>query len=417
MVEIKRSNLGLKGFITFFSLAFLIFSFAAPDIFAGKKPKKHVKHATSHSTRDRSSKQQHQAQKRVRYHVFKVERDRVAKLKKSSFLNKRPYQFASPIVEGDRLYVGVDAGFFYAVDIAKGKKIWEFKSDGPIHSKATFSGDTVYVGDSKAYVYAINAENGQERWRSLLDAEVLTTPLVSGSKLYAADMSGRLYALDLSTGTEVWHTDPNDRHIGFSVRRSASPVASGGIIYLGTASGALIAFHESNGTVAWVRQLGNRSSQVYDVDSTPVVANGMVFAASADGETFGLDAASGRVVWSADAGGVNDILYSDGKLYVSGGGVLSALDPATGNIFWEQNLNTPEISSPAAGENFIAVVSAIDKLYLIDRQNGDIAYERYVKKGSLSDPVVVGSNLYVLSNSGSLYSFKVRNANAPKSKN
>lgn len=359
-----------------------------------------------------SSQRPHEYRRMMRHKIglrrFKVSKDRIAKLKTSSILNKRPYQFATPIIEDGRLYVGVDAGRFYAFDISRGDMVWEFQTEGPVQGKAALGDDTVYFGDSKAFVYAIDKNTGVERWRSKLDAEALATPLVAGTRLYAADMSGRLYAIDRADGEAIWHTDPNDRGVGFSVRRASAPRIFGDLILLGTSTGAMIAFRTADGSIAWVRQLGARQSQVYDVDSTPLVIGDRVYAASADGATFCLEAPTGRVVWSQDVGGANDILYNNGRLYVSGQGVLSQVDPSNGEIYWQQDLETPEVSSPVAGENLVAVVSTTTKLYLIDSETGDVVYERFIGKGSLGDPQSFGNDLYLLSNTSRLYSFNVR---------
>jgi outer membrane protein assembly factor BamB len=115
----------------------------------------------------------------------------------------------------------------------------------------------------------------------------------------------------------------------------------------------------------------------------------------------------GEILWGVPAGGANDLLYHDGVLYASGAGMLAAIDPATGSKFWEQNLDTPGISSPAGGKGYIAVVSTQDKLYLVDQYNGDIVFERYVRRGSFGDPFILGDELFVVANTSRLFSFYV----------
>ncbi len=339
---------------------------------------------------------------------FKISKDRIAKLKKSSFWNKRPYQFASPIVENGRLYVGCDAGRFYAFDVPRGKKVWEFKSEGPVQARAALSDGTVYLADTKAFVYALDAESGAERWRARLDSEVLATPLVSGTRLIVTDLSGRIYALDRGTGGRIWNTDTADKGLGFSVRRASSPIEVGGRIIIGTSSGSVIAYNSGDGTVAWVRQIGDRQSRIHDVDSRPLSAGGSVFVSSADGNFAALNPVDGGVLWTSEAGGVNDPIFHEGRIYASGDGVLTALSPESGTISWQQDLETPEISSPAGGERFVVVATTTDKFYIIDSENGDIIYDRFIRKGSFGDPVIDGEHLYILSNSGALYGFKLK---------
>ncbi len=339
---------------------------------------------------------------------FDLDRRRVVKLKPTTIWNKRPYQFSTPHVAEGRIFVGVDSGWFYAIGTKPPHKAWHFNAVGPIQAEAEVAAGTVYVGDCKGYVYALDAEGGTLRWKLQLDAEIMAKPLAVGDRLYVQTLSGRLFALDRQRGIEIWHTDASERSFGFSVRRSADPVLYDGLLYVGTSAGTLFAFREADGSIVWARQLGDRQSLVYDVDSTPLFVDGHLYVASADGRLFRIEPKSGRVLWATEAGGATDLLFHDGVLYASGGGRLYAVDPESGFLKWEQDLETPGISSPAAGKNYIAVVTTEDKLYLVDIDNGDIAFDRYVRKGTFGDPVIVGDQLIVLANTGRLFSFRVR---------
>lgn len=330
------------------------------------------------------------------------------KLKKSTFWNHRPYQFASPLLVDNIVYVGCDAGFFYGIDASREKKLWKFKTGGPVHGRAAFADGEVYFGDTEGEVYALDAATGQKKWNVTLDSEIMATPLVIGSSLYVATMSGRLYALDRAGGTERWHTASDEREFGFSVREASSPIEVNGMIIVGTSTGELKAMRVSDGGVVWTTQLGNFQAQVYDVDSTPLYANGRLYAATADGALFCLDPQSGKVIWDSRAGGNGDLTFRDGRLYSTGKGSLYSIDPESGMIGWQQEFETGEISSPAAGDGFVAVVSTRDKFSIVESTSGDVAYERYVGKGSYGDPVISGNMVYLLDNTGRLYAFKVR---------
>ena len=338
-----------------------------------------------------------------------VTRGLVIKLKPSTLWNKRPYQFSTPEIDGKKLYVGVDSGYFYSIGINPPKKLWFYKAEGPVQAKALASGDDVFFGDCKGYAYSLNAENGKLNWKIQLDAEIMARPLAVGDMIYIFTMSGRLFALDKKRGVELWHTDASERSFGFSVRRAADPVLYNGVIYIGTSAGTLFAYREVDGALLWARQLGDRQSMVYDLDSTPLFIEDKLYVASADGQLFCMDPTNGTVIWSIGVGGADDMLYHEGRLYVSGGsGNLYAVDPASGNLLWEQDLETAGISSPAGGKNYVTVVTTDKKLYIIDADNGDIIFDRYVKKGSFGDPVVLGDKLIVLANTGRLFTFKIR---------
>ena len=339
---------------------------------------------------------------------FKVKKDRISKLKKSTFWNKRPFQFSTPLVAEGKLFVGCDAGYFYAFRVPREKKLWRYKTEGPVQSKPAYSNGTVFFGDGKGVFYALDAESGSLKWTARLDTEVLAAPLVVGSRIYIPTMSGRMYAIDTATGTEYWHSVADEKEFGFSVRRAASPSEGYGLIFQGTATGDVRALRQSDGQIVWETRIGSPQSRIYDVDSTPLLYEGQLFAASADGLLYSLNPADGSANWVSDAGGVNDIVYKDGRLFTTGRGNLYSIDPSTGLIFWSQDFDKPAMSSPAAGDGFIAVVSTIDKIYIVESSTGDIAYERFIRKGSLGDPIVVDEKeVYVLSNSGRLFSFEV----------
>lgn len=379
---------------------------AAPSARASKsKPSRGVTSQESHSLPSKYARQKYrsEAAKRIR-----ASRDSVEKLKKSTFWNHRPYQFASPLLVDNLVYVGCDAGFFYAIDANKEKKLWKFKTNGPVQGKAAFADGDVYFGDTEGVVYALEAATGQKKWTTQLDSEIMATPLVLGQSLYVVTMSGRLFAIDRMSGSEQWHTASDERDYGFSVREASSPIEVNGMIIVGTSTGELKAMRASDGGVVWSAQLGNLQAQVYDVDSTPLFVNGRLYAATADGTLFCLDPQNGKVIWDSRAGGNGDLSFRDGRLYSSGKGSLYSIDPESGMVAWQQDFETGEISSPAAGDGFVAVVSTRDKFSIVESTSGDVAYERYVGKGSYGDPVISDNMVYLLDNTGRLYAFKVR---------
>jgi outer membrane protein assembly factor BamB len=396
----------IRRFVVCVSLAAMLLP--AVTASAYKQPNKH--HYTSQESRQRPDqyRRANRYGKGDAFKRFKVKKINVSHLKKSSFWNKKPYQFATPVVVGEKLYVGVDAGVFYAFRVPRVKKLWKFKTKGPVQAQAAVADGSVFVGDGKGFVYALDAETGDLKWTATLDTEIMAQPLILGATLYIPTMSGRMYALDTGTGAEIWHTAADEKEFGFSVRGSASPTAGYGLIFQGTATGEVRAIRQSDGATMWTTRLGSPQNRVYDVDSEPLLLDGQLYAASADGLLYSMDPNDGSITWASDAGGLNNIVSSDGRLFTTAGGMLYCLDPATGLVFWNQDFEKPAMSSPAAGDGFITVVSTIDKIYVVESATGDVAFERYVRKGSLGDPIVVDEKyVYVLSNSGRLFSFEV----------
>lgn len=387
----------------FTAITFLVPVLSLP-LHAKTRPNRHLLSWESLQAKERSKKwrQFKKSDRRV-----SVKRLKVVRLKKSSFWNRRPFQFSTPIVSDSMVYVGVDAGMFYGVDVRQLKKAWQYKTEGPVQAPALLEGERVYFGDADGHAYALNKEDGTEIWKVRLGSLVFAKPLIIGGVIYFVTNSSQLFALRKDTGAIMWSTDPFPKAIGFSVRRGSSPVLMDNTILFGNSQGTLLAYN-TDGNVAWARQLGNKQALVSDLDSRPIVEGGCVYVATADQNVFCVSPQDGHVIWHIpDLGGANDLLLSGDSLYVSGAGILSKIDSTSGNLVWEQDLETAGISSPAIGDDIIAVISTEDKFYLIDPDTGDIIFDRYVRKGSFGDPVFSGNYLFILSNTGRLFTFKI----------
>lgn len=251
-----------------------------------EKPKKHF---LAWESRKRPEEYRHLKQYIRSNRRFDFSRERVISLTKSSFWNKRPYQFSTPVMSGSIIYVGADAGYFYAVDMRLKKKLWAYKTEGAIETSAAFDDEAVFFGDSKAVFYSLNAKTGKLNWKTVLDTSVMAAPLLLNDRIFVVTMSGRLFAIDRASGVEIWHTESHERDFGFTVRRASSPVFVNGNIYLGTSSGLIMAFDVRDGSIAWARQIGDRRNQLYDVDSKPLVVGDMLYVSSADGNLACID--------------------------------------------------------------------------------------------------------------------------------
>lgn len=374
-------------------------------LYAKTKPNRHLLSWESLRSKDKSMKweQLKRSERRVDVKKYKVIR-----LKKSSFWNKRPFQFSTPVVFDSMVYVGVDAGYFYGIDTRLLKKDWYYKTEGPVQAAAIIEGGNVYFGDADGHAYALSKENGMEIWKIRLGSPIFSKPLIAGNVIYFTTESSQLFALNLDSGNIIWSTDEFPKSVGFSIRRGSSPALIDNRIIFGNSQGTLLAYTTS-GNIAWARQLGGKQALVYDLDSHPLSQGGCVYVATADQNVFCVSPSDGHVIWNIpDLGGANDLLLKGNSLYVSGQGVISKVDATTGNLIWEQDLETAGISSPAVSDDIIAVISTEDKFYLIDPETGDIIFDRYVRKGSFGDPVFSGDHLFILSNTGRFYTFKIK---------
>ncbi|MHC4519351.1 MAG: PQQ-binding-like beta-propeller repeat protein [Planctomycetota bacterium] len=177
-----------------------------------------------------------------------------------------------PVVASERVFVAAkDEHTLHAMDIADGRKVWQFTADGRIDSPPTIHTGLVLLGCADGYVYCLQASDGKLVWRfraarteSLIVAGgQLESPWrVHGSVLVEDDLAyftaGRssyldggiyVFALDPQTGKlrhearlDTWARTRKDAEhkpfiAGYHMEGACSDilVGQGGYIYLGQA--------------------------------------------------------------------------------------------------------------------------------------------------------------------------------------
>ena len=152
---------------------------------------------------------------------------------------------SSPLVVGDRVYVGATLGTLgpqgvvYCLDRATGKVVWDTRKTLKRMKQISISSPVLadgklYIGegyhqDVNCKVYCLNAETGKEVWNFPTGSHTESSPFVTGGKVYIGAGDDGLYCLDAADGTEVWHY--NGLHI------DANPVVHDKRLYVGAGAG------------------------------------------------------------------------------------------------------------------------------------------------------------------------------------
>lgn len=284
-----------------------------------------------------------------------------------------------PAVVDGTVYFGDTRGYLYAVAARTGELRWAERIGG--HEAATLtSSPTVYRG--KVYIGVSSGEN------------------TLGKEYPCCTFRGNVTALDARTGELEWryYTVPEPQEVGTwpSGAKKFEPSGGGvwsspvidprtGTLYVGTGQNytgsagdfdTLLALDAESGAVRWKNQvteadtwrslcndpepagycpgLGDGTALDYDIGATPNLfeADGrlMVGVGQKVGVYHAFDATTGEVVWRRQlgvplpSGGISGIQwgssYDGERLYVStyyaDPGTLFAIDPATGDVLWEQ---------------------------------------------------------------------------------
>lgn len=112
--------------------------------------------------------------------------------------------FSSPVAASTTIFIGDDAGKFYAINISDGSVSWSFTASGPITTTPAIDGATVYFGDETGKFYARSVTDGTQVWTDTRDAPVVVSPAINSSNIFFGLEDGTIVALDKNTGSEVW---------------------------------------------------------------------------------------------------------------------------------------------------------------------------------------------------------------------
>jgi outer membrane protein assembly factor BamB len=142
---------------------------------------------------------------------------------------------ASPVIHGDRIFVGTLAGRCIALERATGTQVWAADVGGSIYGPALVDSSLVITGTTAGTIVALHRASGGVAWEADLRAPVNTGILGVGPHVYAATLRKELVALDRATGAIVWRTT-------LEGRVKTTPVAGAGFVYVAADNRIIQAF-------------------------------------------------------------------------------------------------------------------------------------------------------------------------------
>jgi len=126
--------------------------------------------------------------------------------------------WATPLLDGDTLYVASFDRHIYALDAATLSLKWKFPDKpedagdppmGPIVSTPTLHKGILYFGSFNYHVYALDTATRQVRWKYDTTNWVWSSPVYDevSNRLIGADLDGHIFALNPEDGSPAWKVD------------------------------------------------------------------------------------------------------------------------------------------------------------------------------------------------------------------
>ena len=144
---------------------------------------------------------------------------------------------ASPLVVGDKLYIGAEEGepTFHCLSTKDGSRVWSYHIPKGVWSSAAHVAGRIFVGGHDGAMHCLDAATGKLVWRHALPMATWFSPVVLDGKVLFGSYDRWLRLVDANSGELLWKYDLGGRC------HSAAAVADGHV-WVGSASGWYFCF-------------------------------------------------------------------------------------------------------------------------------------------------------------------------------
>jgi outer membrane protein assembly factor BamB len=326
-------------------------------------------------------------------------------------------EWSSPVVHGDRVYLGSAAGrALYGISRRDGHVVVTYPAATTVEAEATVTDDRVYFADIAGNTYCFELD-GTLVWSHDGSAPVLAAPTITpdGTRILVTNVDD----LAVATGELHWQYRAKrdlTREAELSLYDAPPAVVTEQDVLLGFSSGTLAAVDLETGEEKWKRSIGE--GRYPDIVAAPVLSGTDAFASGYFQPLVAVDLASHNVRWRVDAGAAAAVVVLDQPkedgatrqvvIHPGSDGKLRAIAALTGAELWTWDSETTgALTQPVVTPAGLVVASSEGGVYLIDATTGTERWrwhESWILEGISSRPAVDGRQLLFVTNAGFLYS-------------
>lgn len=297
---------------------------------------------------------------------------------------------SDPVIDDDRLYVGSDAGYLYALNLSDGHVAWSFRVGFPAKGKTIFSSpaltqDMVIFGAYDGNVYALDKNTGKRRWVFFGADYVGSSPVVAedlnmvfiGLEFGLVRKLGGIAALDVKTGALLWQAQhPAFTHATPLYIRRTREVA------IGSNDGVVRLYDAKTGALRWECATGKvnpdeitRGFSRHDVKDAPIydAKRDLIIVGTMDGALVAIHRKSGKERFRFKARfGIYSapVLYRDTVIFNSLDKNTYCVDLHTFTEKWRQSAGARIFSSPLVVGERVYIGANTGRFTELDAQNG-----------------------------------------------
>jgi outer membrane protein assembly factor BamB len=327
--------------------------------------------------------------------------------------SKETYLRLKPVLDGNMIYAASHQGMIKAIHRDTGKVQWSKQLPSRLVSGPTVKSGALVLATENAEVLVLSKQDGHERWRARVSGEVLATPLITEGRVVVKTIDGYVYAFDLKTGTKLWAVDHGTSPL--VLKASSSPVRHGNDILAGFSDGKLDAIELETGRMVWQRSMAyargaSDVERLVDISTDPIVRGDAVYLASYQGYWVAMSLLRGEFIWSKPASTYRNLAMNTNTLYMTDSkDVIWARNKNNGQVQWKQPaLQARGVTEPVLIGKYILLGDNMGVLHLLDAKRGDLIARYSLESSIIVGPLVEGNHMYVMTASGQLHCFTLK---------
>lgn len=236
----------------------------------------------------------------------------------------------SPVVVGEKVIVGGEAGSVYALDIDTGKVLWQVQTDGAVKGGLALDEGVLYGGNYAGQVFAIRASDGSYVWQSSTQGlsfgrggPVYSTPAVAFGRVFLGSIDNRVYSFDQGTGALAWSHSTGDWV--YAAPAVADTPRTEPTVYVGSKDQSFYALDAKTGEVRWSKNIGGVILGAASVLGETVYVAGL----GPNIGTYGFNVKTGKEVFESDLGEYNPVISDGERMYLTGASGIRAFEHET----------------------------------------------------------------------------------------
>jgi outer membrane protein assembly factor BamB len=319
-----------------------------------------------------------------------------------------------PATDGARIYAGSYDGQVSSFDAQTGEKVWSIKTRLPLTAGPGFGEGVLAFGTADGDLLLLDAATGAERWRQGIGSEVLAAPAIGPGVVAVRTVDGRLRGFSIANGTTVWTVEQTLPAL--TLRGNTAPRVAGTLVISGFNNGRVGAYEISNGDPAWEVAIANPTGRselerLVDVSAGLQIVGNDVYVVGYHGRAVGIDLATGVVLWQQDLSSYSGLGADLNNIYVTSDfDAVVALERRAGTQLWRQEaLRLRDVTAPTRYANTLVVGDYEGYLHWLSPDDGSfLARVRAAGQRISAAPLVVGQNVYVQGDDGTVAAYTLR---------